>query len=413
MGLRRLQRVALQSRRRSRQVRVRLRVLQRRRQRLQPVSDALDGGVNPTGVSDVSGPFSQTTFSQGIFDLIVGLRYDRYALEARAVRPQRHAAAARLTARPLHGRQVRWRGSSPSDARRARARLAAAVHDLFGIHARPDRLGNLDGRHPSADGDALRRIPPNPFLDPEIQKGWEFGFNVWQDSVLDAAATAFRFKADYFTMDVDNYVTGVCLAAVARTGLRRDDPTSATLAGQVGGEGVEVQRHVRCRLRLRRRQLHLHRHRTCPSQIDGFGAQSYLPDHILTLTGGVRLLEREADARRARVLSSRRAYNGADQGSGAPVHRSAQSQRKSRIMHRLRAGRLLLELQVDRGVELGATSTTCSTRSTRRPCRRRSRGHQVLRLQPGRMHRPGHRPHVPPHGAGAILSVFARNVGTR
>ena len=38
-------------------------------------------GVNPSGTSEIGGAFSQTTFSYGITDLIVGLRYDTFKVD--------------------------------------------------------------------------------------------------------------------------------------------------------------------------------------------------------------------------------------------------------------------------------------------------------------------------------------------
>ena len=57
------------------------------------------GGVNPSGESSIAGPFSQTKFSYGIFDLIAGVRYDY-------LHPRRHlyrAAGAAASAGPSSG----------------------------------------------------------------------------------------------------------------------------------------------------------------------------------------------------------------------------------------------------------------------------------------------------------------------
>ncbi len=51
------------------------------------INSILEGGVNPSGTSSVGGVFSETTFTKGIFDAIVGLRYDRYNLEGGGVVP--------------------------------------------------------------------------------------------------------------------------------------------------------------------------------------------------------------------------------------------------------------------------------------------------------------------------------------
>ena len=118
------------------------------------------------------------TFSYGIFDLITGLRYDTYTARG-------HLHRADLAIRlglPRSG-PIRWtvrRALQPQGhAGGPGAALAAALCHL---------LGSLPGADHQRD-DVRRQPPwrrrqrslPNPFLEPEIQKGWEFGANIRQD----------------------------------------------------------------------------------------------------------------------------------------------------------------------------------------------------------------------------------------
>jgi len=141
---------------------------------------------------------------------------------------------------------------------------------------------------------------------PEIQKGWEFGFNVRQDNLLQRG-DAFRLKADYFTMDVENYIT-TCLSVT---------PAFTVFAyfcnalGTSRVDGVEVQGTYDAGYAFGA-VSYTYTTTTLASQFNGFGAQSYLPDSILTLTGGLRFLnEKLTVGARGYIVSQ--SYNGADQ----------------------------------------------------------------------------------------------------
>ena len=149
---------------------------------------------------------------------------------------------------------------------------------------------------------------PNPFLDPEVQKGWEFGANILQQALW-LPGDVLRVKADYFTMDVDNYITG------CPTG----SPGSfyfCSIRGTSKIDGVEVQAEYDARYFFGS-VSYTHTNTNLPTQINGFGAQSYLPDDILTLTGGVRLLD-ERLTLGARGYITSKSYNGADQVRNVP-----------------------------------------------------------------------------------------------
>ena len=143
----------------------------------------------------IGGAFSQTQFSYGIFDLITGLRYDTYSSKG-AFDCQAGTAAGGT---PLYARSMQSDGrlNPKADAGRSGAALAAALRDLRrGIpgadHQRDHVRRQPPGRRPSPS------FVPNPFLEPEVQKGWEFGANITQDRSVHARRP-FRLKAAYFT----------------------------------------------------------------------------------------------------------------------------------------------------------------------------------------------------------------------
>jgi hemoglobin/transferrin/lactoferrin receptor protein len=236
------------------------------------INPNLSGGVNPSGESSISGVFSQTKFSYGIFDLITGLRYDTYSLQGRFDTDGRGPGTSftevdrsdgRLNPKVTLAAQVLpWLQPYVTYAEAFRA---PTVQETF-----------LGGSHPGGGVGFL----PNPFLEPEVQTGWEFGFNVVKDGVL-KRGDAFRFKATYFDMDVENYVTAC--GGPAGTSFCNVQGTSQV-------KGVEVQSKYDTGwffggLAYTWTDTNL------PTQINGLGAHSYLPEHTAVLTAGLRMLE--------------------------------------------------------------------------------------------------------------------------
>jgi hemoglobin/transferrin/lactoferrin receptor protein len=130
------------------------------------------------------------------------------------------------------------------------------------------------GSHPGGGA----QFAPNPFLDPEIQKGWEFGANFKKDGLFTRADT-FRFKAAYFDMDIDNYITG-CGSPIQFC----NSPGTAKV------QGIELQGMYDAGggfLGL----SYTYTDTNLPSQLNGAGAHSYLPEHILVATGGLRFFD--------------------------------------------------------------------------------------------------------------------------
>lgn len=245
-------------------------------------STAVPGrGVNPSGESSISGAFSQTTFSYGMFDLIAGLRYDMFKLDG---------AGSVTAANPL------GMPAGTYDVHRDDARLDPKVTLAFNpwtwlqpyvTYSETMRAPTVNetftgGSHPASGGPA-QSFFPNPFLEPEISKGWELGFNVKQDRVF-SAYDLFRLKTAYFHFDVDNYITA-CFGPTGQTYFCNNAGTSLV-------QGVEVQAMYDARYAFAG-MAYTYTNPDIPSQVNGFGGQSFLPDHVLTLTGGLRFFDQK------------------------------------------------------------------------------------------------------------------------
>jgi hemoglobin/transferrin/lactoferrin receptor protein len=154
---------------------------------------------------------------------------------------------------------------------------------------------------------------PNPFLDPEIQKGWEYGANIRVDGLFEHK-DRLRLKGDFFRQDIENYITA-CFTATGGNYF-------CNAPGLSNVWGVELQGMYDTGY-LFTGLGYTHTHTDLPSQIGGFGASQYLPEDTLTLTGGLRFLEEKLTIG-ARGYFVSKAYNGADQvqkllGPGVPA----------------------------------------------------------------------------------------------
>lgn len=236
------------------------------------------GGVNPSGWSSTSAFFSETTFSKSIFDLIVGLKYDMYGINGSGnINP-----AAGLPFPP--GPFVLDKDGGAFDPK---VTLAAGVTDwlqpyiTYSESMRAPTVSELfaGGNHPGAAGVGFA---PNPFLNPESQKGIEVGANIKSDRLF-TTDDSFRMKVDYYHMDVANYI------AACSTPLGSfyfcNTPGNSTVQG-VELQGMYDAGYVFAGL------SYTYTHTDLPSQTDGFGAHSYVPEHTVVTSGGVRLLDR-------------------------------------------------------------------------------------------------------------------------
>jgi hemoglobin/transferrin/lactoferrin receptor protein len=239
------------------------------------LNPAAGGGVNPSGEATIGGAFWETTFTHGIVDLIAALRYDTYKLDG--------------TFFPAAGNP--W-GLTPGVAYsldqedgRVNPKVTLGVQLLpwlqpyvsYGEAFRAPTIfeAMAGGSHPGGGIGFL----PNPFLRPEIQEGWEFGFNVKHNGVL-VPGDLFRLKVGHYEMDVENYIT----ACFFPTGVAFCNATGKSHLDGWEVEGMYDARQVFVGL------AYTYANSDLPSQVNGFGAQSYLPDHVLVVTGGVRLL---------------------------------------------------------------------------------------------------------------------------
>jgi len=242
--------------------------------------DTTEGGVNPSGHSSISSAFQQTTFSLGIFDLIGGLRYDEASLNGSGIAAPNNPAGIPPGPYTVDRDTHRW-NPKVTVAATPFPWLQPYVTYSESMRAPTVSEALFGGIHPGTVG---INFDPNPFLDPEVQRGWEFGFNVRQNALFQPR-DAFRMKADYYEMNVENYITG-CIGF---------DPTTFTVLaffcnnpGTTHVHGVELQSSYDAGY-VFGGVTYTYTHTDLPPQINGLGAISYLPDNITTLTGGVRL----------------------------------------------------------------------------------------------------------------------------
>jgi hemoglobin/transferrin/lactoferrin receptor protein len=259
------------------------------------ITPTLAGGVNPSGRSDIGGVFSQTTFSKSIFDAIIGLRYDMYNLDGNGVVPTpgpifpggpTPTLPSFLTPGPYSIDQSDS-GFSPKLTLAAKPVEWFQPYVTYSESFRAPTVSETlaGGTHPGSVFAGI--FLPNPFLQPEKQKGWEYGFNSRANGVLQRGDT-FRFKADYYTMDVDNYVTDCLNNILPAFGIFTI--YFCNVPGQSTVKGLELQGTYDAGY-VFAGVTYTHTQTNLPSQQDGFGFHSYLPDDITTITGGVRLLD--------------------------------------------------------------------------------------------------------------------------
>ncbi len=265
------------------------------------------GGVNPSGTSSSQGVFSETTFSKSIFDLIVGMRYDWFDLAGHgdaqtcATPPCATPLPPFLTPGP-YSVDKSDSGFSP------KVTLAAKPYSWFQpyvTYSESMRFPTISetlagGSHPNGGSTTL----PNPFLDPESQSGWEFGFNTRYDGLF-TRNDALRFKADYFTMDIENYIVGRQIGSVAYF---------INAPGTSNVEGVELQASYDAGF-VFGGFSYTHTHTTLPAQQNGLGGTSFVPDDVGTITGGVRLFDEKLTLG-ARAYLTSKTYKGDVNGDG-------------------------------------------------------------------------------------------------
>lgn len=233
------------------------------------------GGVNPgDGSSATGGLFTENTFSYGIFDLTGGLRYSFYSLDG-------------------SGTLSSSFGDYDVDASKGeldpKITLAARVTDWLQPYATFSRSMRaptlqetmLGGDHPGATSQSFI---PNPGLKPETQVGWEFGANVKADDLL-TKGDALTVRADYYVMDVDNYIASAMNSTWNRFQYVNVD-------GSTKVQGFELAAKYDMG-RAFGDVSYTHSNSDLPSQTPGLGASQYLPDDVVAATAGLRFLDRK------------------------------------------------------------------------------------------------------------------------
>ncbi|RDJ11418.1 TonB-dependent receptor domain-containing protein [Rhizobium grahamii] len=236
------------------------------------------GGVNGDGKSGMLGVFDTTTFTYGMADLTLGLRYDHFDLDG---------SGSVVASNPL------GMPAGPYTVDKSDGRLNPSVtfalnptewFQPYVTYAETQRAPTISetfagGSHPGATGQAFF---PNPFLEPETSKGWEIGANIKVDGILDAG-DSFRFKANYFNDRIDNYITGAFAGGGRQTFFVNNPGTSKV-------DGIEIQAAYDAGF-VFGELAYTHTNTDLPPQINGFGVQSFLPENIFSATLGGRFLE--------------------------------------------------------------------------------------------------------------------------
>ncbi len=237
------------------------------------------GGVNGSGKNATTGIFNSTAFTYGIAELTAGLRYEHFTIDGSG-----SVSAGNPLGMPAGPYSV-----DRSDGRlNPSITLAVNATDWlqpYVTYAETSRSPTANeifvgGSHPGS----VQMFFPNPFLEPEISNSWEVGANINLDGVLDAG-DILRLKANYFYTRVDNYITG----AMAMSGFIPqfffvNNPGTSTV------KGFELQAAYDAGY-IFGNLAYTHTDSELPSQINGFGVQSYLPDDIFSATVGARFLE--------------------------------------------------------------------------------------------------------------------------
>lgn len=237
------------------------------------LNPSLYGGVNPSGTSSIGGVFSETTFSYSIVDLIVGLRYDFYTLNGSGYENSAGGAV------PIGAWTV-----DQSDGRfDPKVTLAVRPFDWlqpYVTYAETMRAPTasetmVGGEHPGGTGS----YSANPYLEPEISKGWEVGVNIRADGLL-TPRDSLRLKLDYFRNDIENYIV-TC---------RNTQYYFCNVEGTSTVSGVEMEASYDAGLAYTTLS-YTHNENDLPAQTMGFGTNQYLPDDIFVMEAGLRFLD--------------------------------------------------------------------------------------------------------------------------
>ncbi len=235
--------------------------------------DSRDGGVNPgSGTTAQWGVFSNTTFSYGMFDLTPGLRYNYYTLSGSGYLNSRYGA---------YDVDISKGSLDPRITLAANVTSWLQPYVTWSRSMRAPTLQEtmLGGDHP---GTVSGSYLPNPSLKPETQQGWEFGVNVRSRGLLRADDT-FSARANYFTMDVEDYIAARYVTA--SRAFRFEN-----VAGSTKVRGFELEANYDARV-VFASLGYTHSDSDLPSQMPGLGASQYMPDDVVSVSAGARFLD--------------------------------------------------------------------------------------------------------------------------
>ncbi len=238
-----------------------------------------NSGVNPVdGRSSNGAVFSETTFSYGIVDLIAGLRYDFFKTSGSA-----DTGLAGFGENGVYDVDISKQRLDPKITLAINATDWLQPYITYSQSMRSPTLQEtmLGGNHP---GSTSVSFLPNPTLSPETQKGWEIGVNVKKDDLF-LAGDSLRLKADYYDMDVEDYITSTFNPTYRKYQFVNVDGTS-----QVRGFELEAMYDAGMAFGG---ITYTHSKSDLPAQTPGLGAGQYMPDDVFSVSGGARFLERK------------------------------------------------------------------------------------------------------------------------
>lgn len=235
-------------------------------------------GDGKLGIGSV---FADATFTYGMFDLTTGFHFDTFSLNGDV-------------ARRINGQTVIENVSRTENSFNPRVTLAANPWDgiqFYTTYAKTFRPPSVSETFfHGAHSNTPNPTSPNPNLRGESSIGWEAGVNVLRNGVL-TEGDALRLKANYFSNDVENYITS------ARQ--PKGPPYVAMLQfvnipGTTRIKGFELEANydtgdVFGGISYARTQTHL----PFGMWSDGYsiGEINGLPNYTLTLSAGFRALE--------------------------------------------------------------------------------------------------------------------------
>lgn len=220
-------------------------------------------GVNPSNGKNSSGAvFTEAKFSYGIVDVTTGLRYNFFKLDGDA------NDGSKLVDRSINA-------LDPKITLAVNATDWLQPYVTYSHSMRPPTLQEtmLGGAHNMS-------MIPNPYLEPEKQRGWEIGFNIAKNDVF-LADDSLSLKANYYDMRVENYIA----ARSTPNGMQY-----VNLDGKSNVRGFEFEANYDARFAFAGIS-YAHTKTNMPAQTPGAGASQYTPDDVVTLTAGTRFLE--------------------------------------------------------------------------------------------------------------------------